>query len=224
MGFMRAYLLFFALLMTSCYQSNKFESGAIVVVDRPLNLSVDQPLISSTPEKASELLKRLQAYEYSKWVNSVQKIRNAYTNVMKLLEDKESIQFSVAFFKVLSISEDFEQRVFDLSQGSDELPNIEVLKFLYKSEKELNEMISVLTSFANSANDRIKYCALEAERYFQCQRDFFIALRNVDYRKLESNDDPFAIPPEVLRANARMLEQRDQMSETVIAFYNSFEN
>lgn len=221
---MKAYFSLLALFVVSCSQNNKFEPGAIVVVDRPINLFVDQSLILSNPEKASELLKRIQSYEYSKWVNNIQKIRNAHTNVMKLLDDKESIRFSVAFFKILSISEDFEQRVFDLSQGSDDLPNIDVLKFLYKSEKELNEMISTLSPFTNSANDQIKCCALEAERYFQCQRDFFVAVRNVDYRRLESNDVPSAIPPEVLRANARMLEQRDQMSETVIAFYNSFGN
>lgn len=214
MVFMKKYLLIVATLLGSCTQNYRIESRALTISDSSLHLSQQ--------EKASALLKRIQAYEYSKWENCVQKIRNAYTNVIKVIDDKESIQFSVAFFKVLSISEDFEKRVFYLSQGSNDLPNIDVLKFLYKSEKELDEILNSLRPFTSSSNEKISRCAQQAEGYFQFQRDLFIAIREVDYRKLHSNNIPDAIPPEVLRANARMLEQRDQMSKTLIEFYNSF--
>lgn len=168
---------------------------------------------------ASTLVKKIQSHEYKKWERDIQKIRNAYARVIKVLEDKEAVQFTVAFFKTLSLSEDLDRQIFELSNGHQDLPNMDTLKFFYTAEKELNHMIAILSRFANSSNLEVKYCAVEAERYFHYQRDFFIAIRDVDYRHLKTYDIPFGIPPEVLKANAKLLEQREQMSKELISFY-----
>ena len=212
---MKSYIALLALIASSC--ANYTISPAVVINNIP-----EESALTFESEKASHLLKTLRKHDYVRWENEIRKIRNAYTTIIKILDEKETVQFTVAFFRVLSLSEDLDRQVFTFYEWRDDLPNIDVLKFLYRAEKELDKMVALLSPFTKSSNHEIKHCAAEAERYFQYQRDLFITVRDVDYRNLKACEVPSEIPPEVLRANAKLLEQRDQMSACLISFYENF--
>ncbi|MBU6446792.1 MAG: hypothetical protein KGQ49_05280, partial [Verrucomicrobia bacterium] len=65
------------------------------------------------------------------------------------------------------------------------------------------------------------------------QKEFFVTVRDVDYSTIpesaiqeaiqeQEQDIPTLIPAEVLKANAKLLEQRDEMVNRVVLFYDSF--
>jgi hypothetical protein len=168
---------------------------------------------SSQPGDASHLIRTIQRHDSEKWRTDIQKIKDTYTRAIKVLDDNETIQFTVAFFKMLSVSEDLNQQILELSKNPKELPNVGMLKLLYKVEKELDEMIALAHLFAGSSNFEIQQCAIDVAQYLRCQKHLFIAIRDVDYRGLKG------IPSEVLRADAKFLEQREQMANRLTAFY-----
>ncbi len=173
----------------------------------------------SNSEQAAHLIQIVQSHDYESWKGDIQRIRNTYARAIKVLEDKEEIQFTLSFFKTLAISETLDEATFYLTNSPDPLPNIDALKYFFKAEKLLDEMIEQMASFKNSPVIGVQYCAKESAKYFEYQKDFLSSVRNVDYRNLKKRDVPLGIPPEVLRANAKLLDQRERMTDGLIAFY-----
>lgn len=174
------------------------------------------------PESAAGLYKRLNGCEIGKWNLDLQKVRNSYTAVLPVLDDERIVLFSVAMFKTLSMNEELDLAADWLPHLKDSLPNTKALKFFYEAEKQLNMMIALIREFIDSSQEEVKQSAMEAVKYFQFKKDCFSAIRDVDYRRLNKRDVPMDIPPEVLRANAKMLEQRDEMVLLLTRLYNSF--
>ena len=204
-----------ALLATSCSQ---YDTQAAVYV-----MTYDQEeKVKFASEDACHLIQIIQHSHHENWKATIQKIQNTYTRVIKNLDDKEVNQFTIVFFGALSKSEDLDLQSLDLLNANSTLPNTDSLMFLYRSEKELDTIIELVNHCTDSTNKEIKYCASAAKSYFECQKNLFIAVREVDYRNLQKCDIPERIPPEILRANAKLLEQRDHMSRLVIEFYENF--
>ncbi len=175
------------------------------------------------PAPCSVVTDYVQSYDNDRWEKTIQRIRNTYTNVVAIVSDKETIDFTVAFFNALSASEEIDQQSRNLYETNhNHLPNTDSLVFFYRAEKKFDELLTLLNQYANSSNKKIKECAMEAEDYIRCQKNFFIAIREIDYRTLELSRLSQVMPPEVLRAHAKLLEQRESMSNLLISFYESF--
>lgn len=170
---------------------------------------------------ANNLIKTIHLYENEIWHGQIQKIKDTYARANKVIEDKEIIDFSIAFFKVLSMNEDLDQEIFCLSRKQNELPNIDSLKYLYSAEKQLDRMITIILPFTKCSNNQICFCAIESEKYFEYLNDVLIILRDVDYRNLKNSEMPEGIPPEVLKAKAKLIEQRDRMAMSIISLYSN---
>ena len=212
---MKYVLPFLTLAVFSCSCVNS--EPPVVQNNRPLR---DKKM---TPAPCSLVAYYVQSYDAEMWEKIILKIRNTYANVAKIIDDKESIDFSVAFLNGLSISEDLDQKsrgLYVIEEGY--LPNTESLKFFYRAEKEVDNLLSSLNRFSTSRNNEIKQCASEVTAYLHAQKDFFIAIREIDYQSLELSQLSQAIPPEVLRAHAKLLEQRESMAQYLISFYESF--
>lgn len=179
------------------------------------NVNSEQKTQFIQSEKASHLVQRVQAHDYKKWKLDIERIKDTYARVIKILDDRQSIQFTVAFFKVLSLDEELDNRCWNLSHRKNDLPNTDTLKFLYHSEKAIDEMMAIVSPFTESPNVEIQHCATETEKYLEYKKDLLAAIRDVNYLDLEAS----VVPSEVLRANARFLEQRDQMTQSLIVFY-----
>lgn len=173
-------------------------------------------------ESAASLLKRIQECENGKWMLDLQKIRNSYAAVLPVMDDEQAVLFSVAMFKALARNDELDLGAIWLPCPKEALPNTIALKFFFEAEKELERMAASMREFVDCPQADVKRCATEAMKYFQFRKDCFAAIRDVDYRRLKKKDVPMEIPPEVLRENARMLEQRDQMAQSLVEFYNSF--
>ena len=139
----------------------------------------------SNSEQAAHLIQIVQSHDYESWKTDIQRIRNTYARAIKVLEDKEAVQFTLAFFKTLSISEALDTETFYLSNRQDPLPNIDALKYFFKAEKLIDEMIELVAPFKNSSVSEVQYCAEESAKYFEYQKDLLSSVRNVDYRNLK---------------------------------------
>src|SRR5277367_6967652 len=62
------------------------------------------------PAPCSLVTEYVQSYDIDKWEKTIQRIRNAYANVVTVVNDKETIDFTVVFLNSLSASEDFDQQ------------------------------------------------------------------------------------------------------------------
>ncbi|MBU6383085.1 MAG: hypothetical protein KGR16_02065 [Verrucomicrobia bacterium] len=224
---MKPHIAILALIASACTCRTAYNATAYTIINEEQHQNTDRPVI------ASKFVQKIRSYDYQTWENDIQKIRNTYLSVVKNLHDKEAIQFSGAFLKALSLSEEFDKQVFGLSKRKLSLPNMDTLKFFYTAEKKLDEMISLLSPFTNSSSSATKLCATEAVKYFQYQKEFFVTVRDVDYSTIpesaiqeaiqeQEQDIPTLIPAEVLKANAKLLEQRDEMVNRVVLFYDSF--
>ncbi len=203
----------FLLIATSC--TYNFTPAPVV------NLELQAPN-DFDPESAASLLKKMQESENGKWMLDLQKVRNSYAAVLPVVEDEQVVKFSVALFKSLALNEELDLDASWLPHSKERLPNTTALKFFYEAEKRLDSMISLIREFVDCPQEDVKICAAKTVKYFQFRKDFFAAIRDVDYRRLRKRDVPMEIPPEVLRAGAKMLEQRDEMVFLLTGLYMSF--
>jgi hypothetical protein len=203
------------------FETSPMIAKANASITGDMHIVPDRKMVKEASEYASNLVQKLQIQDYANWKVSIQKIRDTYAGVIKVLEDKEAVHFSIAFFKVLSIAEDLDQQIWNLSNSPNEFPNTGTLKFLYKAEKVLDEVISIVSQFKKSYNHEIQYCAIQTENYFEFQKALFLSIRDIDYRNFKTTDMPDRIPPEVIKSYAKFLEQREQMTDAVISLYSN---
>lgn len=172
--------------------------------------------------QATKLIQEIEADYASQWAENIRKMKDTYSRVIKVIDDKEATSFTVVFFKAISLDEDLSKAFRSLSTSSDFLPNTEALKLCYAAEKRMDGVLALIAPFTDSADLRIQLCSKEAEKYFQFQKDLIIAIRNVDYKNLKASDIPSRIPSDVLSLNAKLREQQEELFRSILEYYNHF--
>lgn len=171
--------------------------------------------VAAKPISVDYLAFSIESKKYEETSRKARRIKDAYARIIKFPENQELIHFSTAFFNGLSISEDLDRESILLPEDTQyDLPNANRLKFSYKAERDLNDVIGTFSKFINSPHQKIKQHAAEAVNYLQSQKEFFVAIREIDYRQLTE------IPPEILLANAKLLEQQDRTFDLFHNFYS----
>lgn len=185
-----------------------------------------QPIAKETPfvfprENVRHLMAKIQIQDYEEEKEASREIRDSFARIIKFPENEELSRFTTLFFKELDLSESLNKESLSLPADSRwALPNTNALKFFYRVERDLNRAIDTMHAFSSSTNKQVQNCAREAELLFQCQRDFFASIRDLDYRELSPSDIPDKLSPEVLRAHAKLLEQQDRTFKEFNTFFS----